>query len=338
MPIPGLGGLVRTSLALCIVFSGCGQRGGIRPGVYVSPAVHSLGTVHNVQRLRENFEIVNTSDKDVRLLGSSQSCGCTSVELSSQLLPAGGTVTATLTVDVAGQFGRKDFEARIQTTSESNPVIRFGITADLAVTEVEGDTTLELGRLPPHGEVSREFPIYKGSVSSARPVGCDPATTGSFAIDLRDADTPGFFILTVAGSAPREAGEFHYPIAIKSEGGSWRTRRVVLHGSVVTRWRAPSVVSLGFLQKGRPREVEIEIEDACAGPPNPAVRHARAVTTGNWLSAEAGVGSRGRVIVRLSGNHPGVTEPVNGRVTVELETEDGPSALVSIAVTARGVD
>ena len=99
-------------------------------------------------------------------------------------------------------------------------MIRFGITADLAVTEVEGDTTLELGRLPPHGEVSREFPIYKGSVSSARPVGCDPATTGSFAIDLRDADTPGFFILTVAGSALGKPESFIIP--------SQSSRRVAL--------------------------------------------------------------------------------------------------------------
>ncbi len=322
---------------LCACGPGCGQRAPLPPGVYASPAFRNLGIVADQKEVSAEYQIANTSTTSVRLLSSFQSCGCTKLTLSSNSLPPGGTVTATLTVNLDGQFGHKDFEARIQTDSVTSPVVRLGMSGDFTFTNLDGVVEFDLGRVPANGLVSGVAAIFKGSATSAKPAGCEPKSIGLIDFAVEESESPGFFRVTAKGTAPSAPGPFQLPVDIQAEGGSWGKRRIVFRGMVVPRWAGPEVVSMGFLEHGQAVESKVNLRDSCPGPPHPALLRAEASSNADWLVADAKVAPDGHVVVSMSAAHPGRTEPVEATVTVNLHTEDGETATCTIIVSGRGI-
>ena len=315
----------------------CNRRPDLPPGVYASPTVRNLGVVADRREVTEEYRIANTSATSVRLLKSIQSCGCTKLQLSTDELPPGGSATATLTVDLDGQFGHKEFEARIETDSATTPVIRLGIVGDFTVTQLDGAVEFDLGRFPPSGAISSEFAIFKGSNAAAKPIACDPATIGAVAVALAESENPSFFTVKLSGSAPSATGPFQLPVDLRAEGGSWAQRRIVFRGSVVPRWTGPEVVSMGFLDPGQVVESTVNLRDSSPNAPSPPLLRADATSNADWLVVKAAVGTAGTVELTLSASHPGVAEPVDAVVTVTLYTDDGSATSHLIAVSGRGI-
>ena len=324
-------------LVVCPAGTACNRSPDLPPGVYASPTVRNLGIVADRKEINGEYRIANTSATTVRLLKSIQSCGCTKLQLSTDELPPGGSATATLTVDLEGQFGHKEFEARIETDSAMTPVIRLGLVGDFTVTELDGATEFDLGRFPPSGVISSEFAIFKGSIAEAKPIACDPTTIGAVAVALTESENPSFFTVKLSGSAPSDTGPFQLPVDLRAEGGSWAQRRIVFRGSVVPRWTGPEVVSMGFLEQGHAVDSSVILRDSSPAPPHPALVRAEATSSADWLKAKATIGAGGEVEVSLSANHPGVAEPVDATVTVTLHTADGSASTWPVAVSGRGL-
>ena len=315
----------------------CNRSPDLPPGVYASPTVRNLGIVADRKEINGEYRIANTSATTVRLLKSIQSCGCTKLQLSTDELPPGGSATATLTVDLEGQFGHKEFEARIETDSAMTPVIRLGLVGDFTVTELDGATEFDLGRFPPSGVISGTFSIFKGSEKAARPTGCDPESIEAVNFALAESENPSFFTVAVSGSAPSNPGPFRLPVDLRAEGGSWGQRRIVFRGSVAPRWTGPEVISIGFLEPGNVVDSSVILRDSSPAPPHPALVRAEATSSADWLKAKATIGAGGEVKVSLSANHPGVAEPVDATVTVTLHTADGSASTWPVAVSGRGL-
>lgn|GEM_PF-2924076 len=328
--------LLSSAIALCACGAGCG-RAPLPPGVYASPAFHNLGIVTDQKEVSVEYLIANTSTTSVRLLSSFQSCGCTKLTLSSNSLPPGGTATAKLTVNLDGQFGHKDFEARIQTDSVTSPVVRLGMSGDFTFTQLDGAVEYDLGRVPADGIVSGVATIFKGTAETAEPAGCDPPSIGQIDFALEESESPAFFRVTAKGTAPSAPGPFRLPVDIQAKGGSWGKQHIVFRGMVVPRWTGPEMVSVGFLERGQSVETLVNITDSCPAPPHPALLRVEATSSADWLVPKATTNAQGRVEVALSATHPGVTEPVNATVTVTLYTVDGLATTCPIAVSGRGL-
>lgn len=100
---------VRPSIASLLIVAagpGCSRTtSGTAPG-----ETHDAGPVFGVvaKSLTHRFEVVNSTDRPVRVLGESHSCTCTVVELERGVLQPGQSVPLTLRVDLPlGHAGRE---------------------------------------------------------------------------------------------------------------------------------------------------------------------------------------------------------------------------------------
>lgn len=322
-------------LGIFVGATGCGPR--LPPGVYASPSMKDLGVVADKDRVVADFEVVNTTALPVRILQTQQSCGCTSVDLPSDTIPPGGSIPVSVTIDLGGQYGRKDFESRLHTDSRVTPIVALGVRADVSAKRVDAGAPFEIGSFPPGGDLRGTAAVYKGTNESARAVGCEPGSAGSIRFSVAEADTPGFFEVTASGTAPSTPGPFDLAVDVVARGGSWERRRIVFHGSVKPRWLVPEIVSLGFLEPGKTVSRNVSIDDAFAGTVQPRVIAVTAESSAAWLSADATLTPERRIVLSLDAAHPGRAEPVEAAVTTTIRTDDSRSATATAVVSLRGL-
>ena len=78
------------------------------PDALFPEAAHDFGTVARGTKLRYTFWLVNTTNSDIKILGSQPKCGCTDVKIGAREIPPGTRTPIEVTLDTTRFQGRKD--------------------------------------------------------------------------------------------------------------------------------------------------------------------------------------------------------------------------------------
>jgi hypothetical protein len=78
------------------------------PDALFPEAAHDFGTVARGTKLRYTFWLVNTTNSDIKILGSQPKCGCTDVKIGARDIPPGTRTPIEVTLDTTRFQGRKD--------------------------------------------------------------------------------------------------------------------------------------------------------------------------------------------------------------------------------------
>lgn len=100
--------------------------------VLLTPAACDLGSTPAGETLTKRVAVTNLSDRDVRLIGGSVSCSCTTTRGLPVTVPAGGTVDIEIEVKVAGTPGRFAHSYELFTDIAAQPKLQGQITGTVS--------------------------------------------------------------------------------------------------------------------------------------------------------------------------------------------------------------
>jgi LEA14-like dessication related protein len=238
---------------------GCGNKHEIPNGIYATPSVKDLGVITDKEIISGKFKIVNTNQYPVNIRNVKLSCGCADVHLSKEIIPPDGFIDVELTVELKGKYGHNMFEALISTDDTNNPILQLVLIANIATKEIDGAVNLDLGFMGPGDHINQSFDILPGKINSVSVTEVshdDLLTTDNISVSaeaLLDQEVK----LNVTGVAPVQNGEFALRVNLKANGADWQEAHVCLRGRVRPDISLPSVVFIGFIEKGKTEKKDV---------------------------------------------------------------------------------
>lgn len=107
---------------------------GAQPTAAVPMAFHDFGRVNTTQVASWSFEISNTGDADLRISSGYTTCGCTTAELSTAVIPPGKSGLVTIQFDPrqipSGSVVRRG--AILETNDPQKPQVELWIQASVS--------------------------------------------------------------------------------------------------------------------------------------------------------------------------------------------------------------
>jgi hypothetical protein len=321
--------------SLCAAVLGCGVRSQIPPGVFVSPTVQDFGTVTDERTVRATFTLANNTSEPVRIVHVSPSCRCVNLQISDNVIPVRGSVTAFMTVNLKGISGKREFQSLLATDSPWAPVLRLELRGTVAVTVLDGTIPFDIGAFPPGAEISETVSLSKAGHPNARITAVEQSENEFLTIHGSSVAPADALKLRVVGRAPNRAGTFETVANVSAEGMSWKRAKIVVRGTVRARWTFPSEIYLGFVRRGGTLEKEFTIADAFPeGRTQSVLREVRVSSNCRSLEATAKVErSSARVTLKLRNTDD--VGSIDCQVEVALKTADGKEEVIEIPVHAR---
>lgn len=245
------------------VLCGCGMPHHIPEGVYAAPAVCDLGTVTDTETIVGEFKIVNTSTHTVNIRSVKLSCGCSDFSLIRNAVPANDFVAGKLTVVLKGKYGPSVFEALVLTDDPTTPAIQLLLKANVAVKELDGTTSLNLGLFHPEDHFEQAFTILPGRIQSVAVVSVTPSTSDITNIDvsatpLQSSDNQAVQ-LTVRGIVPSQTGEFFVDMKLVADGADWGEAPVRIQGTVKPAITIPNAIFVGFVEPEQSQRIVVDV-------------------------------------------------------------------------------
>ena len=294
-----------------------------------------FGTVKDQARVEERFTVANSTPNPVHIVKIQTSCECTKLELSDTVIPPQGTITARMTVDLRGQFGKRQFESILSTDSSLAPVLRLAIGGTVAVTALDGEIPFDIGAFPPDAEINETVSLSKLGNSTAKITAAEQSGNGAMKIEPSPEDDPDFFRLRVSGRAPKESGTFQAAAQLTAKGTDWKQAKIVVRGMVRSRWRYPRSVSLGFVRAGETIKKEFQISDSFSDGGTPGyIRHVSVASKCRSVEAVGSLDGPAGVRVALTLRHAGTAGPLSCELTVKLIGTDQQEYVLEILVLA----
>lgn len=91
--------------------------------IVLVPFKMDLGTIKEIKLKTLDFEIVNKSKKDMKIVAKAKSCGCTNFDLPSEVVRANSRMTVHVTFDPSKVTG--DFEKSVFMRLENGKILLF---------------------------------------------------------------------------------------------------------------------------------------------------------------------------------------------------------------------
>jgi hypothetical protein len=302
-----------------------------------------FGSIDAQHGLERDLSLLNHAAHAIRISRLSASCGCTSLALSPNPIPAGGRGTLRVTLDPAGKSGPIDSLLLGIDDAAQQVAFRIAVTATVRATAFvwAEPARVELGSVS-----SGALPRASTRVKCRVPHGTDlpelrlldPLGELGTAFELRAlgaADTSANGTCQdyeLSADFPRElaAGRF-VELAVVVAGAAGPRARIAFVGSVESELRASVArvfadgVKLGSTVK---REIEI------SGPDREKVAKLRLETSADWIRARELRGAAGGLILELA-----LTPRQAGLSSGQLQVErvDG-GARLTVAISAFAVE
>ena len=91
--------------------------------IVLIPSTMDLGKIEEIKLKTLDFEIVNRSEKDVKIVAKAKSCGCTNFDLPSEIVKANSRMKVQVTFDPSKVAG--DFEKSVFMRLENGKILLF---------------------------------------------------------------------------------------------------------------------------------------------------------------------------------------------------------------------
>ena len=248
-------GVFSILLGMC-VFHGCGSETRLPSGVYVSPGIVDFGHLVDETSLNVEFQIVNSTEEPVEIVNTKLSCSCSNLSLKSRSISAGESVPVQMTAEIAGRYGRQEFQALLYTDNVATPILRLIAVGTLSSTKIVNGYH-SVGNCVAGQEVETVVVISKKGATSVK------ALSGESDVQVvRVKDGGEVWLCDVKFNAPSRVGAFELPFAVTAEGEStWREQVVSIRGTVIGRWKVTERVYLGYLRIGESAKASFAVED-----------------------------------------------------------------------------
>lgn len=96
------------------------------------PYTFDFGRIPDDKPVSHVFTLVNNSGAELNITGKTNSCGCTSSEISKDVISPGGSIQVTVTFNPKGYKGPESQYVYLNTDDQENPVYKFTVTADVS--------------------------------------------------------------------------------------------------------------------------------------------------------------------------------------------------------------
>ncbi len=114
-------------ISLIILVSSCKEKQEVftqkDPAVFLIPSKIDLGKIEDMNIKELNFEIVNKSDSDMKIVSKAKSCGCTNFALPSDIIKARSRMKIKVDFDPSQVSG--DFEKSVFMRLENGKILMF---------------------------------------------------------------------------------------------------------------------------------------------------------------------------------------------------------------------
>ncbi len=321
----GSGQLAAVCMVLVILLgSGCARRVSMTPAVFLAPAEVDFGEKLDDSPVTLRFRVVNGTAHQVRITGWELSCGCSSLELSREVLAPCAEALATLTIDLRHQFGRRDFRVFVRTDDPEFPELLFHATG-IALTKRIEHLVFDLGWFWPGARVDQSIRFWSGKSGTARlvDVRCQPEGLLVARPQSRKPDPEGFFRIRLQGTAPTQEGEFDRTVRLKALGAAWEEAALTVRGRVMVPWRIPEEIFLGLVPNGGQKRLDVAIRPAAGleedGMPR-AVLSVRSLSSSVQVSVSED--GQGGWVLHIVGLHNGRSRQLRATLELKIEQRD----------------
>ena len=93
------------------------------PKIEFEETVYDFGKVHEGEKVEHVFKFKNTGAKDLRLLYSNTTCGCTVPDFSKEPIPPGGSGSIKVVFDTKGKKMAQNKKVKIYTNTYPNMTV-----------------------------------------------------------------------------------------------------------------------------------------------------------------------------------------------------------------------
>lgn len=313
-------------LGALLISTGCDDQNG-EGGIYVAPSVYDFGERVDEDEIAAQFEVVNTTDEDARIVKIEPSCGCTGVQLSEHVIPAGGSIDLYINVDSEGRFGEQVFSVLLVTDNPLFPAIVAKLTGLLITNKVRGTIPYDIGQFVPGAEIDERVRVAVGTASSVKIKRVKPTDGLAIKATVR-AVGDGTAECRFSGQAPLANGEFSATVDLAADDASnWHQQTILVRGNVKSRWRYPKETFLGYMRQGCRNTKSVVIEDTFAGSPvaimNPVVG-ADVSETSDAVNVDVSLDNNGSVVAAVRYDAKSIGN-VSEKICLVLHTSDGTS-------------
>ncbi|GHT35024.1 hypothetical protein FACS189427_03470 [Planctomycetales bacterium] len=229
-------------------------------GVAASPAVIDFGTVHNVNSIQKVFNIFNGSDSEVEIVDIRPSCGCATIGLPQRTIPPHKSIPVTITLDLQGTFGAKEFAVSLITNHPATPAVRLLLSGTITVTDLAGTLPFDIGVFAPNETIDKIIPLKQTLVNPSvkiTKVSNKELEQLDISVVLKDSSSSE---LRIHGTAPSQADEFQISATLTTDGPYWKNTTVAITGAVQSPWSIEPIVYLGFVSPSQSTKKTVKIK------------------------------------------------------------------------------
>ena len=253
--------------------SGCQKAKIHKPGGDIDLGLVCATITPNV---RTSFDVVNNTDRKIRILGETHSCSCTHVHYRDSEIPPGGSTVLELAVDMPRTNQSGTINCVLKTDDPAFPEWNYSVKFSSYVQASVSPNTIDLGayhlgdRKPPQKYVELNVYSPKPYCSPPRPVKIDCSPEIDVSLDpvrpvewIRGSITERTYRMRVTiRSADLAPGSFARSMVVRLDDDSEATGLIVW--SVRGPWVvSPSQLHLGLLEPGKqPRTKTIQVKTA----------------------------------------------------------------------------
>jgi hypothetical protein len=117
-----------------------------------TPTVHDFGTVRGGMLVRTEYTYQNPTDKPIRVLGVTASCGCVHTQASTSYVEPGKSGTIRVAMMTEGRQGPQSFRIRVTTDEGPNGGARLFLKGEVRVALRPRPPRIVLGTVAPGSE------------------------------------------------------------------------------------------------------------------------------------------------------------------------------------------
>lgn len=113
-------------LILAFLLVNCsGGEAKAKNAVVLNPESIDLGTIQATEKVKVEFELINHSDEQRKIISHAQSCGCTKLTTKTKILRAHQTLKVALIFDPERESGRFEKSAFLRLDNNEIMVFKF---------------------------------------------------------------------------------------------------------------------------------------------------------------------------------------------------------------------
>lgn len=302
-----------------------------RGRIHLSEKSFNFGSVPAGQLVTREFTIRNSGSGELRIIGTSPSCGCTVASFDPQVIAPGQSAVMKVEFDTSGFSGEKKKTVEIFSDDPSSPRVGVTMTGRVLPGPSIDPPILEFGNLIPGDPPARRekrfavrAPQGSGSVSKV--------TSASPFIEISEIERgaeEASYLVSITSNAPQ--GHFRDRVVVEFAGRSPEAINVpivaLIEGDIAIN---PPTISFGVVSGTKPLERRVSFEYRSKEP----LTINGVSTSDSAVSAfyqPSGKGMNGTIVVKLDPQK--VRKDLKATVEISTNHPSQPSILLNVYAT-----